>query len=134
MQERNSSTDAAPRSCSQPPSTMAALTTILHEVEYVTEKGAPLVHDVLFDNANLNADRIRDFLTKYKNQEKDLALNFANIGIDDPRDGIPAEIRGLKYMAHLVRVFVPFDASNTRLHLPATDSKQGRTNDHHRAG
>jgi hypothetical protein len=50
------------------------------------------------------ADRIRDFLSKFKWQEKDLAQNFANIGIDDNDRGVPAELQGLKYMSHLVSV------------------------------
>lgn len=48
--------------------------------------------------------RIRDFLSKFKQEEKDLAQNFANIGIEDNTNGIPAEIRSLKYMSQLVRV------------------------------
>ncbi|KAF6764049.1 minichromosome maintenance protein mcm7p [Ephemerocybe angulata] len=49
-------------------------------------------------------NRIRDFLSKFKEQEKDLALNFANIGIDDNDTGVPAELRSLKYMAQLQRI------------------------------
>ena len=50
------------------------------------------------------SDRIRDFLSKFKWQEKDLAQNFANIGIDDNDRGVPAELQGLKYMGQLVSV------------------------------
>jgi hypothetical protein len=49
--------------------------------------------------------RIRDFLSKFKQEEKDLAQNFANIDIEDQTNGIPAEIRSLKYMSQLVRVY-----------------------------
>ena len=56
------------------------------------------------------SDRIRDFLSKFKWQEKDLAQNFANIGIDDNDRGVPAELQGLKYMSQLVSVWTPFDA------------------------
>ncbi|KAJ2932899.1 hypothetical protein H1R20_g4189, partial [Candolleomyces eurysporus] len=48
--------------------------------------------------------RIRDFLSKFKQEEKDLAQNFANIDIEDRANGIPAEIRSLKYMSQLQRI------------------------------
>ena len=66
----------------------------------------------------LTPDKIRTFLSTFKSsREKDLAQDFANIGIEDEEDLPPAERTSLKYMHQLVRVMVSFDASYTLLTL-----------------
>jgi len=54
----------------------------------------------------LNPEKIRDFLSKYKGGENDLARGFANIGIDDSDIASHRETLSLKYMYQLVRVIL----------------------------
>ncbi|TFK30025.1 minichromosome maintenance protein mcm7p [Coprinopsis marcescibilis] len=49
-------------------------------------------------------DKIRDFLSKCKEDTSDLASNFANIDIEDSDNGVPAELLSLKYMKQLQRI------------------------------
>jgi len=55
-------------------------------------------------------EKIRDFLSKYKGNESDLAQGFANIGIDDEDEASQREALSLKYVHQLVRVIPTFDA------------------------
>ena len=52
-------------------------------------------------------EKIRDFLSKFKSQEKDLVNDFANIDIDGRDDSTTSETR-IKYMTQLVRVNATF--------------------------
>ena len=56
----------------------------------------------------LSLDKIKDFLSKFKSQETDLAKDFANIDIDDDEHVAAPDTTSLKYMDKLVRVLVTF--------------------------
>ena len=56
----------------------------------------------------LSLDKIKDFLSKFKSQETDLAKDFANIDIDDDEHVAAPDTTSLKYMNQLVRVLVTF--------------------------
>lgn len=49
-------------------------------------------------------EKIRDFLSKFKGQEKDLANDFASIDIGDRDDNATSETASLKYMNQLQRI------------------------------
>lgn len=49
-------------------------------------------------------EKIRDFLSKFKSQEKDLVNDFANIDIDGRDDSTISETGSIKYMNQLVRL------------------------------
>ncbi|KIM49345.1 hypothetical protein M413DRAFT_438531 [Hebeloma cylindrosporum] len=57
--------------------------------------------DIKYDDEK---DKIRDFLSKYKGGENDLARGFANIGIDDSDDASHNETLSLKYMHQLQQI------------------------------
>ncbi len=79
-------------------------------INYDTEKGEIAVFQVMTKILTCVADRIRDFLSKFKgSQEKDLERNFANIDIRDDNGAGREESTSLKYMQQLVRVITRSD-------------------------
>lgn len=80
------------------PSTMS-LPVASIEINYENEKGASnYTHRLMRSLTSLCPDKIQDFLSKFKFEDKDLANNFANIALD-------GDTPPLKYMTQLVRVF-----------------------------
>jgi len=80
------------------------------DIKYDDEKGGYFTS--LFNVPGLihNPEKIRDFLSKFKGAENDLARGFANIGIDDSDDASQRETISLKYIHQLVRVIFTFSA------------------------
>jgi hypothetical protein len=77
-------------------------------ISYEDEKGAfyplPTTGRLIF----YIPEKIRDFLSKFKSHDKDLANDFANIDIGSHDDNVPSETTSLKYMNQLVRVYYVF--------------------------
>ena len=80
-------------------------------ISYEDEKGAFLSPSYSTGDLNFSIpEKIRDFLSKFKSQEKDLASDFANIDIDSRDDSATSELATLKYMNQLVRVHPVFSS------------------------
>lgn len=74
------------------------------KVEYSNEKGPLFFYPVLWLLLTRFSEKIHDFLTKFKDTEKDLTRGFADIDIGDHNDPATAETALTKYMKQLVRV------------------------------
>jgi DNA replication licensing factor MCM7 len=80
------------------------------DIKYDDEKGGYSTSLFNFPGLIFNPEKIRDFLSKFKGGENDLARGFANIGIDDSDDASHRETLSLKYIHQLVRVIFTFYA------------------------
>lgn len=69
-------------------------------------------------------DKIKDFLSTFKSQEKDIAQGLANINIQDQDDAVATDPTPLKYMYQLVRVNTLFYALVVILIVGAATSSQ----------
>jgi len=84
-----------------------SLPIITLNISYEDEKGG-LGLCFVVSTFILSLDRIKDFLSKFKSRETDLAKDFANIDIDDDEHVVAPDTTSLKYMNQLVRVLVTF--------------------------